>query len=142
MCHEVPLGGRLLAADRTIPLAELLLTKLQIVELNTKDAGDVLNLIYHHDPAAQDTVDGLDGARVAECCVADWGLWRTATGNLERVAAAMDELQLTPSARDLLSERLQSLRDAIDAAPKSRKWRMRARVGDRVRWYEEPEEVA
>ena len=72
MCHEVPLAGRLLVTDTIIPLAELLLTKLQIVELNTKDVGDILNLIYHHDPGAG-SPGGLEGERVAACCAADWG---------------------------------------------------------------------
>ena len=141
MCHEIPLAGRLLSVDRTIPLAELLLTKLQIVELNTKDAGDVLNLIYHHDPAGTEPGEGLDGTRVATCCAADWGLWRTATGNLDRADAAVEELPLPDGDRLVLHDRLGSLKRMIDAAPKSRKWKLRARVGDRVRWYEEPEEV-
>ncbi len=142
MCHEIPVGERLLVTDTTIPLAELLLTKLQIVELNAKDVGDILNLLYHHDPDAAEGSEGLDGDRVAACCAADWGLWRTATGTLERAAGAVEELNLTEAERRLLRDRLGSLRAAIDAAPKTRKWRMRARVGDRVRWYEEPEEVA
>jgi hypothetical protein len=142
MCHEVPLTGRLLAADTTIPMAELLLTKLQIVELNSKDVGDILNLVYHHDPAGNGTAVGLESERVAECCAADWGLWRTATGNLDRALTAVDELPVGAADCALLRDRLQSVRTAIDAAPKGRKWRMRARVGDRVRWYEEPEEVA
>jgi hypothetical protein len=141
MCHEVPLGGRLLVVDTTIPLAELLLTKLQIVELNTKDVGDIVNLLYHHDPAAG-SPEGLEGERVAACCAADWGLWRTATGNLDRATAALDELQLGEGERSVVRGRLDALRGTIDAAPKGRKWKMRARVGERVRWYEEPEEVA
>jgi hypothetical protein len=142
MCHEVPLGNRLLVTHTTLPLAELLMTKLQIVELNSKDVGDILNLVYHHDPAGGTAAGGLEGERVAECCAADWGLWRTATGNIERARAAVDELLLGDEDRAVLRGRLESLRTVIDAAPKSRKWRMRARVGDRVQWYEEPEEVA
>ena len=142
MCHEVPLEGRLLVADTTIPMAELLLTKLQIVELNSKDVGDILNLVYHHDPVGRGTAVGLESGRVAAYCAADWGLWRTATGNLDRALTAVAELPLGDADRVVLRDRLQSVRTAIDTAPKSRKWRMRARVGDRVRWYEEPDEVA
>ena len=61
----------------------------------------------------------------------DWGLWRTATGTLDRVA------ELRP---DVAEPALQ-LRRALDEAPKGRKFRMRARVGERVRWYEPPDEV-
>jgi len=40
-CHVIPLAGRLEADAPTIPLAELLLSKLQIVKLNQKDVVDV-----------------------------------------------------------------------------------------------------
>jgi hypothetical protein len=140
MCHEVPLSARLLVAEATIPLPELLLTKLQIVELNPKDVGDILNLVFHHRPTADG--DPLGVARVAACCAADWGLWRTAGINIARVDAALDELSLTGEQRRVLHDRLEVLRAALDAEPKSRRWKLRARIGDRVQWYEEPEEVA
>ena len=34
-----------------------------------------------------------------------------------------------------------ALRAAIEGAPKSGRWRLRARVGERVTWYAEPEEM-
>ena len=37
--------------------------------------------------------------------------------------------------------RLDDLRIRVDEEPKSPRWRIRARVGERVKWYEEPEEV-
>jgi hypothetical protein len=33
------------------------------------------------------------------------------------------------------------LQEVADAVPKGIKWKLRANVGDRVRWYEVPEEV-
>jgi hypothetical protein len=38
--------------------------------------------------------------------------------------------------------RIEVLRSAIDEAPKSRRWRMRSRLGRRMPWYDLPEEVA
>jgi hypothetical protein len=35
---------------------------------------------------------------------------------------------------------LERLIATIDEVPKSRRWKMRASVGDRVRWYELPED--
>jgi hypothetical protein len=134
MCHEIPLGDRLLAASETLPPPELLLTKLQVVELNDKDLRDILNLLYHE--------EGLEMDRVGACCAGDWGLWRTSTMNLARARDALSELPLAPSDEAILRERIDALAAALESAPKTRRWRLRARVGDRVRWYEEPEEVA
>src|SRR3954463_16110936 len=82
MCHEIPLGDRLERTDGTVPLAELLLTKLQIIEVNEKDIRDTVLLFHGH--AITDDDGAVNGARIAELCAADWGLWRTITANLER----------------------------------------------------------
>jgi hypothetical protein len=135
MCHEIPLEDRLLAAEDTLPVPELLLTKLQIVELNSKDLRDIVTLLYHR-------ADGLDFALVGERCAADWGLWRTTTMNVERITEALDDLGLSQEARERLEARVGLLSAALESAPKTRRWKLRARIGDRVRWYEDPEDVA
>lgn len=142
MCHEIPLEGRLLAADETLPVPELLLTKLQIVKLNSKDLRDVLSLLHHAALSDEDAAQVLGFRQVGEHCAADWGLWRTATMNLERAAAALDDFDLSPKARQRLQTRIDLLAGAVEAAPKTRRWKLRARIGDRVRWYEDPEDVA
>jgi hypothetical protein len=119
----------------------LLLTKLQVIEINDKDVRDVLNLLYHTQLGEEDAATTINVRRVAALCASDWGLWRTATLNLERATAALSQLDLSASAHDVLSERLRDLRARIDDEPKTRKWRLRARVGDRIRWYEDVEEV-
>ena len=81
MCHEIPLSDRVRPGSDTVPLAELLLTKLQIIELNEKDIRDTVLLLHGHEVADQDD-DAVNGARIAELCAADWGLWRTITANL------------------------------------------------------------
>ncbi len=88
MCHDIPITERIVLADHSIPLAELLLTKMQIVELNAKDQTDILTMLYHHDVASDD-VEQINANRVAELCAADWGLWRTTKMNVERVRAAL-----------------------------------------------------
>lgn len=142
MCHLIALEDRLTVDPLTLPLAELLLTKLQIVELNDKDADDVCALLLVADVGAEDGWSQLNAARVAEMCASDWGLWRTVDINLERVQARVAPPSRLP-VED--SERVQrnvaTLRAAIAARPKTVRWRTRARVGDRVRWYREPEEV-
>jgi hypothetical protein len=139
MCHEIPLDRRLDVDRGTVPLAELLLTKLQIVELNEKDVRDTVLLFHEHDVTPDD--DGVNGPRVAELCGNDWGLWRTITANLDNVRAHVDRYALTDEERGRVERRLDILQATIEEAPKSRAWRLRAKVGERVRWYEVPEEV-
>ena len=136
MCHEIPLEKRLEVDDHTVPLAELLLTKLQIIEVNEKDVRDTVAMLLEHDVTPDDA--GVNENRVAELCCEDWGLWRTITHNLDTVR---DHLANYAIDRELVTRRLQQLQERIEAAPKSRAWRIRAKVGERKRWYELPEEV-
>jgi putative nucleotidyltransferase-like protein len=139
MCHTWPLERRLQVVPDTLPLADLLLTKLQIVTLTEKDQRDIVSLVHGHKLSEHDS--GINVTYVAERCAADWGLWRTATGNLERVRNAVGRFELGPTAEELVTSRLDDVRKRIDVEPKTRKWKLRARVGERVQWYEEPEEV-
>jgi hypothetical protein len=45
------------------------------------------------------------------------------------------------AAAEVVVDRLSRLRSGFEEVPKSRGWKLRARVGDRKRWYELPEEV-
>lgn len=140
MCHKVPVAERLALEPATLPLAELLLTKLQIVELNEKDVRDALALLLGHDVGEEDG-ELVNAGRVAALCANDWGLWRTITANLRALDAHTASYALSPQERARVSSRIRALLERIEAEPKSRAWRLRARVGERVRWYELPEEV-
>jgi hypothetical protein len=140
MCHRIPLEERLLVEPLTIPLAELLLTKLQIVELNAKDEIDAFAMLQAHDVGASDGAS-INAGRVADLCARDWGLYRTATLNLERLRTRLGGLELASAERERIATGIAAVADAIEAAPKSRGWRMRARLGERVRWYEQPDEI-
>lgn len=138
MCHELQLAPRLEVDPDSIPLAELLLTKLQIFQLNEKDQTDIFALLHDHDVADADG-ETINAARVAELCAADWGLWRTSKLNVERTSQALEAL--APEMAQTIRDRLQRLWQTVEREPKSRRWRLRDRIGDRVTWYEEPEEV-
>lgn len=139
MCHRVPMD-RALIEPETIPLAELLLTKLQVVKLTEKDLHDVFILLHTH---AVSTTDGddINSSRVAQCCAGDWGLWRTATLNLSRAQELIVQRGLPPDSSSTISDRLTQLQSAIDGAPKTMSWKLRARLGERIPWYEDPDEV-
>ena len=138
MCHDIPMTARLAREPLTVPREELLLSKLQIVELTANDQADIYNLLFHNDVG--DGQGGISAPFIAALCAGDWGLWRTCQLNIERGLSGLVESALEPSERDVVAGRLERLRARIDAEPKSMKWRIRDRVGDRVRWYAEPEE--
>lgn len=140
MCHQIPIADRLELEDTTVPLAELLLTKLQIVELNHKDLIDIWAIVHEHDVAEHDD-DAINAARIAELLAADWGLWRTSRQTVEAARTRLSESELPEDDRSLIDERLQRLWVRVEAQPKGLRWRSRAKVGDRAKWYEEPEEI-
>jgi hypothetical protein len=141
MSHTLDLGARLDTEPETLPAAELLLTKLQIAEVNRKDLSDAAMLLWDHEPADHDGPGQLNTARMAKVCGEDWGLYTTASGNLAACADLLSELVAAERDRDRIAGRIGAVTSALESAPKTVGWRMRARVGRRVRWYEVPEEV-
>lgn len=140
MCHALPLVERIAVHEDTLPAAELLMSKLQVVSLNAKDRSDLYGLLHGCEVADHD--DGaINAARVAELAGADWGLQHTFELNLARLHDGLQETGLTPEQQARIERHLGVLQSALEQAPKSRGWRMRARIGERKRWYEEPEEV-
>ena len=139
MSHKIPLEARLEVDPVSIPLAELLLTKLQIAELNEKDIRDALALLEGH-PVGDADGETVNAGRIAALCAADWGLWRTITGNLDTCCALAPGYDVPNRAG--VEARLQELLHRIEAEPKTRSWRLRAKIGERKRWYELQDEVA
>lgn len=141
MCHELPIADRLELDERTVPLAELLLTKLQIMRLNENDLLDIWAILYAHDVAEHDD-DAVNAVYVAELLAGDWGLWRTSRQTVETARERLAGSPLSEDDRALLDDRLARLWERVEAQPKGLRWRSRAKVGDRTKWYEEPEEIA
>jgi hypothetical protein len=142
MCHKLPLNGRLKMHPVTIPLAELFLSKAQIVQLNRKDAIDIISLLFNNDlgDERQGKI-GLD--RIARLCANNWGLYQTTSINLKRVEDLLlaEDLGLSQAERELVLQRIQKIRFVLESKPKTVVWRMRSLLGTRVRWYAEVEEV-
>jgi hypothetical protein len=141
MCHAIPLADRFGVEKGTVPLAELLLTKLQIIEVNEKDIRDTVLLLHGH-PVEEHDDDAVNGARIAELCASDWGLWRTITANLDRCREHVNDYDLSNGDREQIAARFDQLLARVEAEPKSRGWKLRAKVGERKRWYDLPEEVS
>jgi hypothetical protein len=134
MCHTLDFRARLSIDTRTLPLADLLLSKLQVVEVNQKDLTDMIMLFYDYD--VTDNEQGINAAHIAGLTASDWGLNRTLEINLQKVKDYSVEQQFPAS----IAERIDKLAAAMAARPKSLSWKTRAMVGERVRWYELPEE--
>ena len=135
-CHPIPWKNRLEVDDPTIPLAELVLEKMQIVKINEKDIIDTIMLLREHAVAADDD-DHINAARIAELCAAEWGLWRTSSMNLEKVRDYLPHFDLSDEDRTGVAQRVAELLTAMNEYPKGTKWRLRASGGDKVKWYKE-----
>lgn len=145
MCHALPLDGRLGDPTGTLRPADLLLTKLQVVEVNHKDVVDALALIDQHATGRDADGDVLALDRIVAITAADWGWFTTASETLGRIEAALDGpgaglAAIDPARRDVLRDRILEIRASMVAAPKSLRWKARARIGRRMPWYELPEE--
>lgn len=142
MCHKLPLNGRLKMHPITIPLAELFLSKAQIVQLNRKDAFDMISLLVNNDIGDErDGKIGLD--RIARLCARNWGLYKTTSINLKRIEDLLlaEDLALNQAERELVLHRIRKIRSVLESRPKTVAWKMRNILGTRVRWYAEVEEV-
>jgi hypothetical protein len=140
MSHKVPLD-RMELEPRTVPLAELLVTKLQIAELNEKDVRDTIALFHGH-PVDDGDGDSINAAWIAKLCSTDWGLWRTLTGNLATCRQHLERYDLPDAERSRIEAAIDALLERLEQEPKSRAWKLRAKIGERKRWYTTPEEVA
>jgi len=137
MCHVIELADRLGGDDPCLTPADLLLSKLQVFEVNMKDLVDSIALLLDH-PIADHDDDAINGTYLAQLLSEDWGLHRTMQLNTARIRDTAKQL---PVAADTVNQRLDELWARTEAHPKSLKWRLRAKVGDRMSWYELPEEV-
>jgi Uncharacterised nucleotidyltransferase len=138
MCHTLPLADGLGRPGPSLPATDLLMSKLQIVALNAKDRSDCHALLE-----ACKVADGdhraLEPSRLSGLTAADWALHHTFELNLRRLREGLSAAPAADSGR--ISAALDALAGAMEEAPKTRGWKLRARIGERKRWYDEPEEV-
>ncbi len=142
MCHRLPLTERLGVHPYTLGLAEILLTKLQIVQLNDKDIRDILLVLLQHETHENADGERINLAAVAAPCGSDWGFYKTVTDNLSRVLERLAGSGLSAAEAALVSGRIGAMLERIERQQKSVGWKLRALVGTKVRWYELPEEVS
>jgi len=141
-CHTVTFIGRLEVEPYTLPLAELLLEKLQIVQINEKDLIDSIMLLREH-PLGEQDHETINTAVITLLLADDWGFWRTVTGNLKLLDETLGGYAgLAEQDRTVVHQRIAELQQRIEAVPKSLKWKARARIGEKVKWYRNVEELS
>lgn len=141
-CHRIPFEGRLEIDSPTISTTDLLLEKMQIVEINLKDFKDTLVLMLEHPLGSpKDSNRHIDVDYIIGMLANDWGFYHTFTTNLARVPEFISQFPaLTAEQAHVIRSRIADLLGRLEAAPKSMKWRMRAKIGTRMRWYQEVSE--
>jgi hypothetical protein len=141
MSHVLDLGTRLEIEPITLTAADLLLTKLQIAEVNRKDVGDIVMLLWSHGLGDKDGPTQLNVAYLARLCAGDWGLYTTVTDNLATATRLLPDVVGDAREGTGVDEKIAAITARLDSQRKTITWKARARVGRRVRWYELPDEV-
>lgn len=140
MCHTLDFSDRLTIDKETISLADLLATKLQVVEMTEREYRDIIALIHDHEIGDSDAIETINGKYLAKLCSDQWGLYKTFSINIGNVLAHLDEISLDRKDKEITAKRLESLCDRLEKVPKTFRWKARARLGEKVQWYELPEQ--
>ncbi len=141
MCHFIDLRSRILSSRIALPPSDLLLTKLQIHEINKKDMKDIILLLTELKFGNADSASSIDAGYIASLLARDWGFYKTATDNIEKTRRYLTSISINKATKDRVASELAYLSNAIDQKPKTASWKLRAKIGERVRWYLLPEEV-
>jgi hypothetical protein len=114
---------------------------MQIVRINEKDLIDTMMLIREH-RVGDEEEETINRSRLANLCAQDWGLWKTVTTNLRKVKDYVNTCQgIEDSDRVDVKLKIDQLLANIDAAPKSTRWSLRAKIGEKKKWYNDVEEL-
>ena len=140
MCHVIDFKDRLEVDSPTVPLAELLLQKLQVVQTNEKDIQDTIILLSEHDVGKGDKEE-INGDYIAKVLGNEWGFYYTVNQNLAKVKEFLDKYELSKQDKANVTDRIDRLQALVEKQPKSMQWRLRTKVGTSKRWYNTVEEV-
>jgi hypothetical protein len=141
MNHEIDFDGRLELDTLTIPLADMLLEKMQIVHINEKDIVDTIMLIREH-RVGNVAPETIDAGYISKLLSNEWGFYYTVTTNLKTIEKALERYpELTEADRADVQTKIGALLERLEKEPKSLAWKLRAKVGPKTKWYKEVEEV-
>jgi hypothetical protein len=139
MCHVFNFKDRLEIDPHTLSLADLVATKLQVVQMTEREYKDLMCLLLDHSVATEDEPEVINGEHLAKLTSGDWGIYMTFKQTIHNLLGALDGYGLTSEQQQVIKDRAQQILTMIEEAPKSMGWKMRARIGEKVPWYELPE---
>lgn len=139
MCHKLNFKDRLLIDKYTIPLADLLATKLQVVEITEREYRDIISILNDHEISDTEKPEMINGQYLADLCAGDWGIYKTFMVNLENISTGLAQYQLDKNTDQTVRKRIEDLKGRIENAPKTMGWKLRSKVGEKKQWYELPE---
>ena len=141
MCHTINFKGRLELDFPTIPLTDVVLSKIQIVQLNEKDVKDLIVLFREHEVDSKGK-EIVDAGYISDIMSKDWGFYYTATTNLKKIIQYLPKFDtLKEKDRSIITERIQKLEDIIEKKPKSLSWKLRSKIGTKKKWYNDVEDM-
>lgn len=143
--HDIPLKGRLELDNPTIPLADLVLEKIQIHQINEKDIKDLIVLLRAHEISETDKKETINAKYIAKILADDWGFWYDATKNMQKVKfftkKYYQENLIDNNTLDDIFTKIDKILEIIEKEPKTRKWKKREKIGIKKKWYKEVEEI-
>jgi len=133
-CHRIDLKDRLSLDYPTIPLADLLLSKLQIVDIADKDMKDIAVLLLEHELVEEDEKEGINAGYISDLLARDWGFYYTVQSNIKKLSTFLNSVPSCVNT-SALSNRIAKLYARIESAPKTFMWKVRSKLGTRILWY-------
>jgi hypothetical protein len=140
MSHTIDFRKRLEVDYPTIALADILLEKMQIHHINEKDIKDTIVLLRAHELGSQDK-ETVNEDYIATVLRDDWGFYHTVTLNLEKTKTLLQGYDVSQSDKDNVAKKVDRLLARIETEPKSTGFKLRARVGEKKKWYNDVDEV-
>lgn len=139
MQHTLDFRERLRLDDLTIPITDLLLTKLQNVRLTEKDEKDIIAIVEDHEIGHSDEKETMNIDYAVGLCAKDWGLYKSIVDNLGRMTGLIENDQTSALDKEKLVSKLEAIQEAIQSVQKKLRWKLRSVIGERVKWYDEVE---
>ncbi|MGB9896068.1 MAG: hypothetical protein ACPLN2_09250, partial [Thermoproteota archaeon] len=139
MCHALNLREAIDSSQgMALGVTHLLMTKLQIVEITEKDLLDIICLLMTHEVSERDNEEVVSLQKVCKITSNDWGIYKTFTINLEKIKNTSSKYLSEEEVRTI-KEKIELIVSKMESEPKTIKWKLRAQIGEKVRWYELPE---
>mgnify|MGYP001254969889 FL=1 len=140
-CHELNLEENMKSETDTIPLSDLLLTKLQVVQINLKDIKDILLMLTDHEFSEKQESGFIDINRILKVVGRDWGWYTTISDNLQKIKSMLPDIfKDDEKGKDDVSIKIDELKKRMAEEKKTLQWKLRSKIGRKVKWYELPEE--